>query len=316
MSRNYLIKRLLQTIPILFGITVLAFALMCIASGDAVSMIAENAGMTVSPQVLEQRRRELGLDQPFVVQYLNWLKGALSGDLGVSYVSGRPVLELLGQKLPETVRLTLASMVLTICLSLPLGVLAAVKRNRFTDYLIRIFAFIGNSMPGFFVSLILLLVFAVRIPLFPVMGSNSGIRGMILPVVTLTIAMSAKYIRQIRALVLEEFNKDYVMGARARGVSERQIITGSILRVSLPAIVTLIALSAGSLLGGAAIVETIFMWDGVGRMAVEAAAMRDYPVIQAYVVWMAVIYVMINLIADIVCHYLDPRSLAEQEAGS
>ena len=162
-------------------------------------------------------------------------------------------------------------------------------------------------MPNFFAAIMLIYIFALKLNLLPVMGMNAGIKSVILPAVTLAIAMSSRYIRQIRTAVINELQKDYVQGAIARGVGRLKIITGSVLKSSLLTIITLLALSIGSLLGGTAIVESIFMWDGVGKMAIDAITMRDYPVIQAYVIWMAIIYVVINLITDIVYHYLNPR---------
>ena len=173
----------------------------------------------------------------------------------------------------------------------------------------------GNSLPNFFVSLLLIYFFSLKLKLLPVMGNNSGWKSIILPTLTLAIAMSSKYTRQVRATVLEELNKDYVQGARARGIRGNKILIFSVLKASMLTIVTLLALSIGSLLGGTAIVESIFMWDGVGKMAVDAITMRDYPIIQAYVIWMAVIYVVVNLITDLIYHYLDPRiRLGQEEA--
>ena len=168
-------------------------------------------------------------------------------------------------------------------------------------------------MPGFFVALLLMYVFSLKLGWFPVMGNNAGWKSVILPTLTLAIAMSAKYTRQVRATVLEELNKDYVVGARSRGVREKRILYGSVLKASMLTIVTLLALSIGSLLGGTAIVESIFMWDGVGKMAVDAILTRDYPIIQAYVIWMAIIYVVVNLVTDIIYHYLDPRIRIQNE---
>ena len=230
----------------------------------------------------------------------------LKGDMGTSYISGQPVLQMFLSKLPMTIYLTITSILLTIALSIPLGILSAVRKNKFTDYFIRILSFIGNSMPGFFVALLLMYLFSLKLGWFPVMGNGQGWKSIVLPTLTLAIAMSAKYTRQIRATVLEELKKDYVVGARARGVRERKILVGSVLKASMLTIVTLLSLSIGSLLGGTAIMESIFMWDGVGKMAVDAINMRDYPVIQAYVAWMAVIYVIVNLISDLLYHYLDP----------
>ena len=201
----------------------------------------------------------------------------------------------------------MVSILLTIIISIPLGVLAAVKQNRFTDYLIRVCSFIGNSMPNFFVALLLMYFFAIRMKVFPVIATEVSIKSVALPSFTLAIAMSAKYLRQVRAAVLDELSKDYVVGAKARGIKFSRTLWGSVMKASLVTIITLLMLSVGSLLGGTAIVESIFMWDGVGKMAVDAISMRDYPIIQAYVMWMAIIYVAVNLLTDISYRFLDPR---------
>lgn len=305
--KKYIIKRLLQLIPILFGITLLTFVLMHTSSVDAVDMMEQNTGMAWTEEQKAAVREELGLDKSVPVQYLNWVGNMLKGDMGTSYISGQPVLQMFLSKLPMTIYLTITSILLTIALSIPLGILSAVRKNKFTDYFIRILSFIGNSMPGFFVALLLMYLFSLKLGWFPVMGNGQGWKSIVLPTLTLAIAMSAKYTRQIRATVLEELKKDYVVGARARGIRERKILVGSVLKASMLTIVTLLSLSIGSLLGGTAIVESIFMWDGVGKMAVDAILTRDYPVIQVYVVWMAIIYVMVNLATDIIYHYLDPR---------
>lgn len=313
--KGYIAKRFLQLIPILIGITFLSFSLMYLAGGDAVTATLENQGVAVSQEIIDAKKHELGLDKPFIEQYGTWLVGLMTGDMGVSYVSDKEVFATFTSKLPATIVLTIVSVLLTIVISVPLGILAAVKQNRFTDYLIRVLSFIGNSLPNFFVALLLILVFSVCLGWFPVVSSSIGktglaslsIQGTILPAFTLAIAMSSKYTRQIRATVLEELNKPYVIGARARGVSERTILVKHVLKSCMIMIVTLLALSIGDLLGGTAIVETIFQWDGVGKLAVDSITMRDYPLIQAYVVWMAIIYVMVNLVADLVYHRLDPR---------
>ncbi len=288
---------------------------MYLAGGDAVTATLENQGVAVSQEIIDAKKHELGLDKPFIEQYGTWLVGLMTGDMGVSYVSDKEVFATFTSKLPATIVLTIVSVLLTIVISVPLGILAAVKQNRFTDYLIRVLSFIGNSLPNFFVALLLILVFSVCLGWFPVVSSSIGktglaslsIQGTILPAFTLAIAMSSKYTRQIRATVLEELNKPYVIGARARGISERIILVKHVLKSCMIMIVTLLALSIGDLLGGTAIVETIFQWDGVGKLAVDSITMRDYPLIQAYVVWMAIIYVMVNLVADLVYHRLDPR---------
>ena len=306
--KHYILKWLLQLIPILIGITLLSFLLMHVASADAIDVMEQNTGGILSEEAKEEVRRELGLDKPLLEQYGIWLKNILSGDMGESYISGKPVFSTFLSKLPATIYLTVASILLTVLISVPLGILAAVKQNRILDYIIRFFSFIGNSLPNFFVSLLLIYFFALKLQWFPVMGNTQGWKSIVLPTFTLAIAMASKYTRQIRATVLEEWNKDYVLGARSRGVSEKRILYFSVLKASMLTIITLLALSIGSLLGGTAIVESIFMWDGVGKMAVDAITMRDYPVIQAYVIWMAIIYVMVNLVTDIIYHYFDPRN--------
>lgn len=311
--KKYVIKRFLQLIPILIGITLLSFILMQSSSMDAVDVMEQNTGGSMSDEEKAAIREELGLDKPIPEQYIVWLGGILSGDMGISYVSGQPVFTTFISKLPATIALAITSVLLTVIISIPLGIISAVKQNRFLDYLIRFLSFIGNSLPNFFVSLLLIYFFSLKLRWFPVMGNVQGWKSIILPTLTLALAMASKYTRQVRATVLEELNKDYVQGARARGIQENKILYFSVLKASMLTIVTLLALSIGSLLGGTAIVESIFMWDGVGKMAVDAITMRDYPVIQAYVIWMAVIYVMVNLVTDIVYCYLDPRIRIGQE---
>lgn len=305
--KKYVLKRLLQLIPILLVITFLSFGMMRLAGSDAVLQKMENTGMVVSQEVIDNARAELGLDKPFLTQYFVWLGNLLTGDMGTSYISGKEVLPTFLSKLPATLLLTAVSIFLTIVISIPLGILAAVKQNRFTDYLIRVCSFLGNSMPNFFVALLLMYFLSIRMPIFPVIANGLSIQSVALPSLTLAIAMSAKYLRQVRAAVLDEFSKDYVVGAQARGIRFSVTLWKSVLRACLVTILTLLTLSIGSLLGGTAIVESIFLWDGVGKLAVDAINMRDYPMIQAYVMWMAIIYVCVNLITDLSYRFLDPR---------
>ena len=305
--KNYAVRRLLQLIPILLAITFLSYGMMRIAGSDVVEQKMENTGETVSQELIDAAREELGLDKPFVVQYFTWLGNLLRGDMGTSYVSNKPVFSTFVSKLPATLLLTVVSILLTVVISIPLGIWAAVKQNKATDYVIRTASFIGNSLPNFFVSLLLMYLFAIRLNWFPVISSGVSMQSVALPALTLAIAMSAKYLRQVRATVLDELSKDYVLGAKARGVPFSTTMMKSVMKASLVTIITLLTLSIGSLLGGTAIVESIFMWDGVGKMAVDAINMRDYPIIQAYVMWMAIIYVVVNLITDLSYRYLDPR---------
>ena len=304
--KKYIGKRLLQLLPVLLGVTFLSFAMMRAAGSDAITELYGDKG-AVAQEIIDAKRAELGLDQPFLVQYGAWLRGLLTGDMGVSYVSGKKVFDTFVSKLPATLLLTCLSVAATVVISIPLGIWAAVRQDRFVDYFLRFFSFIGNSLPNFFVALLLMQLFSIKWKLLPVISNGTTLGGAILPTLTLAIAMSAKYLRQARATVLEELGKDYVLGAKARGVRESVTLWKSVLKSALLTIITLLALSIGSLLGGTAIIESIFMWDGVGKLAVDSITMRDYPMIQAYVVWMAIIYVGVNLITDILYHVLDPR---------
>ena len=304
--KKYIIHRFLQLIPVLIGITFLSFAMMRVAGSDAIIELYGDKG-AVAQEIIDAKRAELGLDKPFLTQYLSWVGGMMRGDMGVSYVSGKDVFQTFISKLPATLLLTALSMVMTVVISIPLGVLAAVRHDKFTDYFLRFFSFVGNSLPNFFVALLLMQIFSIKLKMLPVISKGLSVQSAMLPTLTLAIAMSAKYMRQVRATVLEELNKDYVIGAKARGVRSSVVLWKSVLKASMRTIITLLALSVGSLLGGTAIIESIFMWDGVGKLAVDAITMRDYPMIQAYVVWMAIIYVLVNLITDLLYHALDPR---------
>ena len=304
--KNYIAKRFLQLIPVLLGITFLSFAMMWLAGSDAVIEMYGDKG-AVAQEIIDTKRAELGLDRAFWIQYFSWLKGLLTGDMGISYISGKEVFSTFISKLPATLLLTVLSIAATVIISIPLGVLAAVRHDRFTDFFLRFFSFVGNSLPNFFVALLLMQLFSIKLRWLPVISKGMTVQSAILPTLTLAIAMSAKYMRQVRATVLEELNKDYVLGAKARGIRSRITLWKSVLKSSMLTIITLLALSIGNLLGGTAIIESIFMWDGVGKLAVDSITMRDYPMIQAYVVWMAIIYVVVNLITDILYHVLDPR---------
>ena len=304
---NYAIRRFLQLIPILFGITFLSFLLMYLAGSDAVTEMYSNRGVEVAQEIIDERKAALGLNLPFFQQYLNWLGGMLQGNMGISYVTGEDVLTAFMRKLPATLLLTGSAVAVTVLISLPCGILAAVRHDRPVDLLLRLGSFLGNAMPNFFVAMLLMEFLGIQLGILPVIASGTDIESAIMPTLTLAIAMSAKYLRQVRSAVLEELNKEYVQGARARGVSESVILWKNVMKAAMLTIMTLLALSIGSLLGGTAIIESIFMWDGVGKLAVDAINMRDYPLIQAYVMWMAIIYVFVNLTADLLYHYFDPR---------
>lgn len=303
---KYIFKRVVGVIPILIIISFVSFGLMNLAPGDPAEAILTSQGAVVTSEVLESTRVEMGLDKPFLVQYLNWMKNCLKGDFGTSYSTGLSVKEELIKHLPYTIALTATAMVITLLVSIPLGIIAAVRKDKFIDYIIRTMSFIGNSIPGFFLALILLLVFSLKLRWFPIL-SESGFGSIVLPSITLAIPMISKYIRQIRVAVIEELEKDYVKGARSRGVSESGILYFNVLKNIMITIITLVGLSIGSLMGGTAVIEAIFVWPGIGSLALNAISNRDYPVIQGYVLWMAIIFVLINLITDLLYKFIDPR---------
>jgi peptide/nickel transport system permease protein len=296
----------LQLIPILIGITVINFGIMFLSPSDPAERELVLRGMMVSQETLDAMRADLGLDRPFWVQYGHWTLNLLRGDLGNSYASGRPVMTEIRERLPHTISLAAGAMLMTMVVSIPLGLLAAVRQNGIWDYLIRVATFVGGTMPGFLVGLLLIYVFALRLNWQPVI-SDGSLRSMILPVITLALAMTCKYIRQIRAAILEELDKEYVWGARARGVKEKYILYRNVLKNSMLTIITLVGLSVGYLLGGTAIVEIIFTWPGMGKLVMDAINMRDYPVVQGYVIWMAIIFVSVNLLTDLSYRFLNPR---------
>ena len=299
--KKYALKRIVTSLFTLLAILLVLFILMQLMPGSPFNDEKLNADQRAALYT------KYGLDQPFLVQYGKWFAGMVTGDMGVSYVSKKDVYDTFVEKLPATLLLTVSSVLLTMIISIPLGILSAVKHNRWSDYVIRFVSFIGNSMPNFFAALVLMYFFSIKLGWLPVITTDNIALSLVLPTLTLAIAMASKYTRQVRAAVLEELNKDYVAGARARGVRGSVIVWRNVMKSSMLTIITLLALSIGSLLGGTTIVETIFMWDGVGKMAVDAITMRDYPIVQAYVAWMAIVYVVVNLVTDILYHYMDPR---------
>ncbi|WKY44227.1 ABC transporter permease [Eubacteriaceae bacterium ES2] len=303
---SYIIKRLAQLVIVLLGVTFLTFFITSLAPSDAAEMKYLSMGTTPTPELLAQTRKDMGLDDPFLLRYVNWLADVLHGDFGISYKFGDSVFEQLGKKLPGTLKLAGGSMLVMLVTAFPLGIISAIKKNRLVDYLIRFFSFMGISMPNFWLALILIYIMAVQLGWFRVVSTND-LKGMVLPVMTLTIPMVSTYVRHIRSAVLEELSQEYIIGARARGLSERRIIICHVIPNAMLTLINLIGLSVGHLLGGAAIVESIFSWRGIGSMVVDAISVRDYPLIQGYVIWMAIIFVTVNLLVDIACHLLDPR---------
>ena len=308
MTKKQLLSRLGQIILVLLGISFITFALVMLAPGDVVrQMIAGNEDIIVSQAEIDALRAELGLDKPFFFQYLDWLGRALQGNLGFSYMVKKPVVEALMEGLPGTIVLSLASLIMMMVVAIPAGIYSAVKRGSMVDNIVRGFTFMGVSMPGFWVGLMLLWFFGLKLDLLPIVGGEIGIDTLILPSLTLAIAMASKYTRQVRTAILEELHQDYVVGARARGMSESHILWKEVLPNAMLPLITLLGLSLGNLLGGAAVIEMVFQWPGLGCISFEAIPYRDLQLVRVVVVWIALMYMVINLIVDISYNYLDPR---------
>ncbi|UWP58534.1 nickel ABC transporter permease [Ruminococcus gauvreauii] len=312
MNKKQLGRRLIQILVVLFGISFFTFGLTYLSPGDPAEIMLTECGNVPTPELLEQTRAELGLDKPFLIQYGTWLKGVLTGDMGTSYSMKVPVVEKLTSCFWPTLKLALFSLIIMLAVSIPLGILSAVYQNRWPDYLVRGLTFMGVSIPSFWVGLILLSIFGVTLRWVTVSGGSTDFKSLILPAVTLAFSMSAKYTRQVRIAVLEELRQDYVTGARMRGIRESTILWKHVLPNSMLPLVTLLGISLGSLLGGTAVVEIIYNWPGLGSMAVKAISCRDYPLVQGYVLWIALLYMGINLLVDLSYNRLDPRLKEER----
>ena len=306
MTLSHFVRRCAQFIPVFFGITVLSFTLIHLAPSDPVSVRLSLGGIAVDPTAAAQMRTEMGLDRPLPIQYGDWLMRFLHGDMGISYRSDRPVAAMLLQALPYTLAIAASAMLLTLLISLPLGIAIAAYRNSALDCIVRFLTFIGNAVPSFIVGILLMFLFSYQLGWIPVLAGNSPV-GMVLPTAALALIMSARYIRQIRAATLDELAKDYIIGLRARGITERRILFGNVLKNIMGIVITLTAISVGSLLGGVVIIETLFSRPGVGSLLMTAINSRDYPVIQAAVVWMVLAYFVVNLLADLSYRRFNPR---------
>ena len=279
---------------------------MFAAPGDPVAKRLQAQGVVVSDEVLEAAREEMGLNRPFPVQYGSWLSGAVRGDLGDSFRDDMPVAGKLATAMKNTVILAASSMIVALVVSIPLGIWTAVHENGPGDYLLRVLSFVGNSLPNFLISVLLMYVFCLRLRVLPVIA-RSSFTGLLLPTLALAIPIMSRLTRQIRAEVLEELHKPYVAGLLARGAKDRTVLYRNVLRGAMSPIITIVGLSVGTLLGGSVVIETIFSWPGIGKLAMDSIIARDYPVIQGFVLVTAVIYVLINLFTDLGYRALDPR---------
>ena len=300
---RYLIRRILLTIPVLIGVATLVFSLIHLVPGDpAQAMLGEGA----SERDVADLRSRLGLDRPLIEQYGRFMRGLVQGDLGISFRTGQPVVTAIIERVPATVELALASMFVAMIVAIPLGIVAAVRRATFLDYSAMTLALAGISIPNFWLGPMLAIVFAVQLGWLPVSG-RGGWESLVLPSAALGAALAAILARMTRASLLEELKELYVRAARARGVSQARAILGHALRNSLIPLVTILGLQFGAVLTGAVITETIFAWPGVGRLLIQSIGFRDYPLVQGCILLIAITYVTVNLITDLVYGVLDPR---------
>ncbi|MDO5294151.1 MAG: ABC transporter permease [bacterium] len=304
--KKYVIRRLIQLIPILLGITFLTFTLLYLSPGDPAQKKLSAQGVAVTSEMLERTREEMGLNEPFLKQYFSWLGNAMRGDLGISYKDGTLVSTKLTNGLVNTAVLAFAALICAIAISMPLGVYTAVRKNKAADYIIRFFCFAGNAIPNFLLAILLMYFLCIKMRIFPVIAQRS-VKGLFLPVAALTIPLISRFIRQIRVVVLQELEKEYVTCARSRGMKGRYILFHHVLHNCMVSIISVFGLAVGTLMGGSVIIETIFMWPGIGKAVMDAITARDYPVIQGFVIISAVIYVGINLLIDLSYHQFNAK---------
>jgi len=294
---------MLQAALVVLGVSVIVFVLVRITPGDPVRAYL---GETASDHQVAEYRHLLGLDESLPIQYLKFLQRAASGDLGNSLFYHQPALVVLADHLPATFELSFVSLALALLISVPLGVLSAIKRDSVWDYAGMALAMLGQSLPAFWLGLIMMLVFAVNLHVLPTAGYG-GIAYLILPSVTLGAYMAGLFTRLVRSGMLEVLGEDYVRTARAKGLTERAVLYGHALRNMAIPLVTVVGLQFGTLLGGAIVVETVFSWPGVGTAAVTAIGARDYSLVQAVVLVLSVFFVLVNLLIDVLYAYIDPR---------
>jgi ABC-type dipeptide/oligopeptide/nickel transport system permease component len=300
---RFLVRRLLLTIPVLVGVATLVFALIHLVPGDPVQAML---GETASPRDVAELRSRLGLDRPLHVQYVDFLRGAVAGDLGTSLRTSQPVAGAILERLPATFELAAAAMFVAIVVAIPLGIIAAVRAGTPVDHAATTAALVGISVPNFWLGPLLAIVFSVVLGWLPVSGRGTPAH-LVLPAITLGAPLAAILARMTRASVIEELRELYVLAARARGVSRTRAILRHAFRNSLIPIVTIIGLQFGAVLTGAVITETIFAWPGVGRLLIQSITFRDYPLVQGCILFIAAIYVTMNLVIDIAYGWLDPR---------
>lgn len=300
--KYYILKRLFHSIFVLVGISVVVFIILHL-TGDPAALLMP---MDATPEQIAQFRKEMGFTDPIVLQYWRFFKGVLQGDFGLSFRHNQPALTLVMERMPATIHLTLAAMAVAMIVAIPVGILSALRRNSLLDHIGMTGALLGQSTPVFWLGIMLILIFSVTLQWFPSSGRGE-FRHLVLPAITLGMYTMARTARMMRSSMLEVLGQEYMKTAKAKGLRPAAVILKHALKNASIPVVTIIGMELGTLLGGAVITETIFAWPGVGRLAVQAIYNRDYPVVQAAVFILATIFVLINLLVDILYTYLDPR---------
>jgi nickel transport system permease protein len=308
---KFSVKRLLSTVPLLLAVSVIVFLILRLGPNDPAMSYLRLSNIPVSDGTLEQARRELGLDKPLVTQYADWLSRAVRLDFGMSYITKTPVTKQLLHYLPNTLYLASVSILITIVISLPLGIIASKRSGQWPDHLSRVLAYTGVSMPSFWLAFIMIIVFAVKLGWLPTMGMG-GLSRVIMPAFSVALAPTCINMRLIRSNMLEQMHSRHILYARLRGVKEKYITRSHMLKNSLIPVVTAMGMHIGEVLGGAVVAEVIFSWPGVGRYTVSAIYNRDFPVMQCFILMMTVIFVICNLVIDILYAALDPRIRLEE----
>jgi peptide/nickel transport system permease protein len=311
MSISYLLKRLMAAIPVLFVVSVMVFLFLRMIPGDpATAMLGRDA----SVQEIEAVRLKMGLDRPLPVQYATWLGKALHGDLGLSVISGRSISRSILERLPHTMALAFLAIAIAIAIAIPSGVIAAVKQNTFTDRAVMLFSLLGVSLPSFWVGILFIIFFSVQLRWFPSSGYVSiyenvfqGLRYLLLPAVSLALVMAAVSARMARSAMLEVLRQDYIRTARAKGLGRWAVVVRHGLKNAMIPVITVIGLDFGWLLGGTVVIETVFGIPGMGRLVVYSILNRDYPVVQGVILYMAIIYMLVNLLVDFIVTLMNPR---------
>lgn len=299
-------KRVLRMIIILWVMTLCIFILMQFSGVDPVSQHFIMAGTTGDAATIEAMRHQLGLDRPMYEQYISWILGIFTGNLGYSLAYGQDISTLVSTALPNTLFLCATATIVSLSIVIPLGLLSFNYKNSWIDYIIRTGSFVGISLPTFWVALLLIWFFSLHLRLIPVTTTDS-IKGMILPTVALSIWMVGLYIRRFRTSLLEETRKPYIKGALALGLPKSKVIAKYLIPNALPSILPMMGMTLGNILGGTAVIETVFGWRGMGQLMTTAVIARDYQLIQTYVLWGASSYILVCFLADLACIWLDPR---------